>query len=114
MGPLFSKRRPPRPRRILPTSQCPQHHKAIGKFDHAGLPVRMSGTALTSAFQPCSRSRSRSVMTPCTRPPQPSPPERLTHQANGAAAVDQFEATLGQGGAKRLGRETQGVINSIA
>ena len=41
-------------------------------------------------------------------------PVDLTHQANGAAAVDQYEATLGQGGAKRLGRETQGVINSIA
>ena len=41
-------------------------------------------------------------------------PGNFTHQADGAAAVDQLEAPLGQGGPKRLGRETQGVINSIA
>ena len=34
----------------------------------------------------------------------------------GRAGIEagQLEATLGQGGPKRLGRETQGIINSVA
>ena len=36
------------------------------------------------------------------------------HEANRAAAVDQLKTTLGKGRAKRLGRKTQVIINSIA
>ena len=73
------KRRPPRPRRILPTSQCPESTTKPSASSIMRTSGCMSGTTsnTSASSQPCSRSRSRSVMTPCTRPPLASPPGQL-------------------------------------